>query len=150
MALTEFLILRKPCSGCLEERMALIQQSVNSFTRSQHEASDLANGSPRPEEAAKRPSQRAHGVAPASVTVGLPQIPAGRVAGEEYVGLQKYRQHQRAAGRARDVPVALGAPYIVSGAYFAFVVDEAALEHKGLLDFDMLVQCQLAPGLPAE
>src|SRR6266436_3002041 len=82
--------------------------------------------------------------------VGLPQIPAGGVAGEEYVGLQKYRQHQRAAGRARDVPVALGAPYIVSGAYFAFVVDQAALEHKGLLDFDILVQCQLAPGLPAE
>src|SRR6266446_2264129 len=34
MALTEFLILRKPRSGCLEERTALIQPIVNSFTRS--------------------------------------------------------------------------------------------------------------------
>jgi hypothetical protein len=33
MALTEYLILRKPRSGCLEERTALIQPIVNSFTR---------------------------------------------------------------------------------------------------------------------
>ncbi len=32
MALTEFLILRKPRSGCLEERTALIQQTVNAFS----------------------------------------------------------------------------------------------------------------------
>jgi hypothetical protein len=31
MALTAFLILRKPRSGCLEERTALIQPIVNSF-----------------------------------------------------------------------------------------------------------------------
>ena len=34
MALTEFLILRKPRSGCLEERTVLIQPIGNSFTRS--------------------------------------------------------------------------------------------------------------------
>jgi hypothetical protein len=32
MALTEFLILRKPRSGCLEERTALIQPIVDFFT----------------------------------------------------------------------------------------------------------------------
>ena len=35
MALLEFLILRKPRSGCLEGRTALIQQAVDSFTRSE-------------------------------------------------------------------------------------------------------------------
>ena len=39
MALTEFLILRKPRSGCLEERTALARQNVNYFTRSPHERS---------------------------------------------------------------------------------------------------------------
>ena len=34
MALTEFLILRKPRSGCLEERTALIQPIGNSFIAS--------------------------------------------------------------------------------------------------------------------
>jgi hypothetical protein len=51
---------------------------------------------------------------------------------------------------ARDVPVAFGTPDVIAGAHFALVVDEAALENKGLLDLDMLVQCQLAPRLPAE
>jgi hypothetical protein len=37
-----------------------------------------------------------------------------------------------------------------AGADFAFVVNEAASQHKGLLDFDMLVQRQLAPRLPAK
>jgi hypothetical protein len=31
MAVTGFLILRKPCSGCLEERTALIQLIANLF-----------------------------------------------------------------------------------------------------------------------
>jgi hypothetical protein len=34
MALRNVLILRKPRSGCLEGRMALIQRPANSFTRS--------------------------------------------------------------------------------------------------------------------
>jgi hypothetical protein len=34
MALKEFLILRKPRSGCLEERTALIEPIDNSFTAS--------------------------------------------------------------------------------------------------------------------
>jgi len=34
MALRKFLILRKPRSGCLEERTAVIQPTVNSFTAS--------------------------------------------------------------------------------------------------------------------
>ena len=34
LALRKFLILRKPRSGCLEERTALIQPIINSFTRS--------------------------------------------------------------------------------------------------------------------
>jgi hypothetical protein len=34
MALTEFLILRKPRSGCLEERRALIQPIGNFFAAS--------------------------------------------------------------------------------------------------------------------
>ena len=34
MALTESLILRKPRSGCLEERTALIHPMVNTLTRS--------------------------------------------------------------------------------------------------------------------
>ena len=38
MALREFLILRKPRSGCLEGRSALIQPIDNSFTGSQGEA----------------------------------------------------------------------------------------------------------------
>ena len=37
MALRKFLILRKPRSGCLEGRTALIQPIDNSFTDSQHE-----------------------------------------------------------------------------------------------------------------
>ena len=37
MPLTEFLILRKPCSGCLEERTPLIQPIANSFAPSQGE-----------------------------------------------------------------------------------------------------------------
>jgi hypothetical protein len=32
MELTEFLILRKPRSGCLEERTALIRPNLNFFT----------------------------------------------------------------------------------------------------------------------
>jgi hypothetical protein len=32
MALTEYLILRKPRGGCLEERTAVIQPIANSFT----------------------------------------------------------------------------------------------------------------------
>ena len=32
MMLTEFLLLRKPRSGCLEERTARIQPIVNSYT----------------------------------------------------------------------------------------------------------------------
>jgi len=39
MALREFLILRKPRSGCLEGRSALIQPIDNSFTGSQGEVS---------------------------------------------------------------------------------------------------------------
>ena len=34
MALRNVLILRKPRSGCLEERMALLQPTGNSFTAS--------------------------------------------------------------------------------------------------------------------
>ena len=37
MALRKLLILRKPRSGCLEGRRALIQPIDNSFTGSQHE-----------------------------------------------------------------------------------------------------------------
>ena len=39
MALRKFLILRKPRSGCLEGRTALIQPIDNSFTGSQDEVS---------------------------------------------------------------------------------------------------------------
>ena len=79
-----------------------------------------------------------------------PQIAAGRVARKKYVRLQEHRQHQRAAGRAGDVTVALGAPYIIPGAHLAFVIDETALEHESLLDLDMLVQRELGARLPAE
>ena len=37
MPLRKFLILRKPRSGCLEGRTALIQPFENSFTGSRHE-----------------------------------------------------------------------------------------------------------------
>ena len=43
------------------------------------------------------------------------------------------------SGRTRDVPVALRPPHVIAGAHLAFVIDETALDHKGLLDLDMLV-----------
>ena len=46
--------------------------------------------------------------------------------------------------------VAFGAPHVVAFTHFAFVVDDAAFQHEGLLDLDVLVQRQLAPRLPAE
>jgi hypothetical protein len=39
----EFLILRKPRSGCLEERTALIQQTVNAFI---HSSAATGEGAP--------------------------------------------------------------------------------------------------------
>src|SRR5689334_13192397 len=48
------------------------------------------------------------------------------------------------------MPVALGPPHVIAFLHFAFVVDDAAFEHVGLFDLDMLVQRQHRTGLPAE
>src|SRR5579862_1647087 len=64
----------------------------------------------------------------------LPQLLALAVACQEDVRLQEYRQHQRAARRLGDVTVAFRAPDVIPRCHLALVVDEAALEHKGLLD----------------
>ena len=46
--------------------------------------------------------------------------------------------------------VALGPPHEVAFLHLAFVVHDAALEHVGLLDLDVLMQWQHRAGLPAE
>jgi adenylate cyclase len=78
------------------------------------------------------------------------QILPGSIAGEEDVRLQEKRQHQRAIGRAGHMPAALRSPHVIAGAHFTLVIDEAAFEHKSLLDLDMLVERQFGAGLPAE
>src|SRR6266852_5548312 len=69
---------------------------------------------------------------------------------EKDVGPQEHREDERALRRMRDMPVAARPPHIIAGARLALVVDDAAFEHVGLLDLDMLVQRQVGPGLPAE
>src|ERR1700674_2600534 len=69
---------------------------------------------------------------------------------EEDVGLEEHRQHQRAVRRSGGVAVALWAPDVIPGGHLALVILEAALDDKGLLDLDMLVQRQFGAGLPAE
>src|ERR1700752_4404603 len=46
--------------------------------------------------------------------------------------------------------ISLGAPDVMAGAHLALVIDKAAFEHKGLLDFNVLVQCQLDSRPPAK
>src|SRR6266404_6780312 len=62
MALTEFLILRKPRSGCLEERTGLIQPIANSFTPSQgaerSQPLPVAGARPAPGAARRCPDRR--------------------------------------------------------------------------------------------
>jgi hypothetical protein len=57
MALTEFLILRKPCSGCLEERTALIQPIVNFSAASDREDMNIRGGRMQRRRSQKRSTQ---------------------------------------------------------------------------------------------
>jgi hypothetical protein len=69
MALTELLTLRKPRSGCLEERAAQIQQNANSFPRSQPRVPAVR----RP----RSPSDRARGRVPLRPRPGRSAVAAG-------------------------------------------------------------------------
>src|SRR3979490_231095 len=83
-------------------------------------------------------------------TQSLSQLPSFGGAAEEDVRLQKHRQHQRAVRRTGDVAVAFRAPDVIARGDLALVIDQTALDDEGLLDLDMLVQCQLGAGLPTE
>src|SRR5690242_3862124 len=84
------------------------------------------------------------GVAPGFVPVLAGGVDDAAVGLEELVGDLEDREHQPAFGTPCDVAAALFAPDEFAGLAFdalcrAFLVDEAAFEHVGLLDVDMLV-----------
>ena len=64
MALRKFLILRKPRSGCLEGRTALIQLIDNSFTGSHHEGVLLMALRNMPHPEVPRPFETPRAAAP--------------------------------------------------------------------------------------
>ena len=60
--------------------------------------------------------------------------------GQKQIGFEKKRQYKRTPGRPGNVTVAFGTPNIITRCDFAFIINDTAFEHVGLLDPHMLVQ----------